>query len=119
MSRIRPDLAGTKKALALGSYAKKKDFPLDDYFDSIDAIKVRIEIHRPRLGGDADAVLLASLSGLFTEDEAFLTHVIGIDGYDMSGDDGGAAWKRACEALAWTVIQEYDKACEAKRWPKT
>lgn len=120
MKRIHASLAGTKKSCALGTYAARKSFPLEEYFQSIDAFKVVIEAKRERWGKDPDdnAALLTMLSGLLDQDEELMTYILNETQYDIGGDGGDLAWKKVCDALGWTLIQEYDKALEARRWPK-
>jgi hypothetical protein len=119
MARIRPYLGGTKTALALGTHVRKQVFPLKEYFRSIDAFKAGIVAKRERVGGEGDDAdtLLVMLSNLVDRDQEFLNYVDGKN-YDMSGEDHEMKWRVACDALAWTIIHEYDKACSEGRWPE-
>jgi hypothetical protein len=118
MRRIPPYLAGTKKALALGSFVKKKGFPLREYFMSIDALNDAIAAKKRRAGGESedDETLVLLLGALLNRDEDFLDYVLDTN-YDISGDRDQSKWKMACEALAFTIIQEYVKAVENGKWP--
>lgn len=99
--------------MALESYVKKKDFPLEDYFVSIDKVMAAIGDHRARFGVELDGpddLLLGTVSGLVDDDTEFRTHVLGATGYDMSGADADRQWLKACQALAFTLLQEHEKA---------
>ena len=96
----------------------RKAFALESYFESIELFKKGLTVVRERWGkDDHDEALLAALSALFDEDQEFLTYITVETNYSIQGADGPVAWKTACDALAWTLLQEYDKAVEEKRWP--
>lgn len=117
MKQIHPELAGTKKALALGTYVKKKKngFPLEEVFKSIDDLKLAITASRQRLGKEEDDgnSLIAVVADMFDRDEELLAYVLEKN-FPLDSDN---AWRKVCRALAWTVIQEYDNAVKAEKWP--
>jgi hypothetical protein len=119
MPRIRPYLAGTKKTLALGSFVTRQAFPLREYYATIEELRAAIEARTGRAGDAVDDrdTLLVLLAGVVDRDGEFLAYVLDDTNYDLSSDREEAQWKLACEALAWTILQEYDKACERGDWP--
>lgn len=117
MRRIDPALAGTKKACALGTYVKRKSFPLTEFFQSIDQLKPVIAGAHSRLGAKEDdgTSLITVLSHVLDKDEELLAYVLDETNYEIDGDEN--RWRNVCMALAWTIVQEYDKAVEDGTWP--
>ncbi len=115
MARIPGHLAGVKRALALESWVKRKRFRRAEYFTSIDSFRAAIAALPHRQGGeesDDDSLRLA-LAALVNRDGEFLDYVIEKGTYDITEPQ---RWQNACEALAATIINRYEKAVEAGEW---
>jgi hypothetical protein len=115
MRKIHPDLSNTKKACALGTYVKRKAFPLEELFASIEEeLEPAIAASRARLGkGEDDGTSLISvIADMYENDPQLLAYVMDETNHQVPDPE---TWRKVCRALGWTVVQEYDKWVEARK----
>ncbi len=105
------------KQLALRSWVDGKNFKRDVHFGTVDGAKALLGTHsntdKPR-----DECIVQVLAAALDEEGALLAYIIEKGTYDLSHDDSGQEWARACNACGWVVLQAYELSVRKNEWPK-
>ena len=113
-------LQDVSKALGLRNWVKKRGFPTEQYFTTIDDCKMMLARHAdPERDSPNDEAIVAVLAEMLNNEGILATHVLGLSTYPSVGDTPEQRWKTACVAGGWMVLQAYDLACKNGKWPST
>lgn len=112
-------LQDVAQALALRNWVKKKGFPRDEYFRTIDDTVAFLARHKnPDRESRNDEAIVVVLAAMLDHEGVLATYALGLSTYASIGDTPEARWKVACAAAGWIVLQAYDLASKNGDWPK-
>jgi hypothetical protein len=97
---------------SLRSWVGRKKFPLEDYFRVIDDYLDSIQT---RLGMALECTAAVQVvAGTLDQEGALFKYIDNDREYVIESDED---WERICTAAAWIVIEKYDEAVTAGKWP--
>lgn len=103
------DIAATAQ---VRNWVRKKGFPQEVYFESIDRAKVALGVFN--LDEIPTSTLAISVVASIDAEGSLLNHVIPLG----IGVDDDARWYKICLSAAYVVLNEYFKAVEDGKWPR-
>jgi len=109
--RIPVELQETAKAFNVRKWVESKDFPKQQYFETVDIFREQLERFDP--DGEVNNKHLATILACTIDTEgALATHAL------ATGIEIGTAekWLQICTAAAWVVLQGYANAVKKGEW---
>lgn len=115
---IGATLRTTAKNCGLRTWIDGKNFPRDDWFESVDLARSILQRHTPDGADiiDPDWAALAPIIALIMDRDGLLLAHVAKKGKDTEDQ---AEWERICLAAAYVVLERYEAAVKEGRWPPT
>jgi hypothetical protein len=105
--------------LGLRTWVAGKKFPRETYFETIDGARDLLARHEGANAEEPRHELIANtVAGVLDHEGLLLTHVLDAGTYSLDTEDREMRWLHVCQAGAWVVLQAYERACKAGKWPK-